>query len=507
MLKALVCLCLLIIILGIPRGFDFSDEGLYVLLADPRQANLGGIFNYDLFFKLFYQFTGLEFGIIGLRIIRLLSYFVGAIALAFFWKNLFGKPKIQVSVFLLGLAGLFGGYAFLPPTLSYNSISVVAVCLWLALISKEKLNSIHWLLLGMIFLILFYSKITVCLLIGLLSLIYLGFEKKLTIRNFLLLISPGIIFEGLFFLIFKENAMTRLVSENGFIFQRNDYSLLHLFKYTLVGLFWILLSSLTFYLFGRLRAFSKFIRLFILGVAGFFLISVFYLTFVTSEWNHIFLLAMFAAICWQLGMINPSDYYNKKGLFLLILLALPFIIHFGSNVYWMRIGIHYWVFWIFAFAIIIEQYSERFQKFFQFSVASITLIILINGLWIAPFEGENLWNSNVPFAYGPDKSILLKQEEVQFLNKLAIEIERKNPQTIVALYRNPGLLYMLGKNPLYSPGYWMPSQAKTYLESGKTVDLILFNNQEEFPFDRANWSTVAELPQPNGDKLVLLWRN
>jgi hypothetical protein len=139
MLKFLVLLSIVAIIFAMPRGFDISDEGLYVLLADPNQENIGGIFNYDLFFKVIYKFTGLEFGIIGLRIIRLISYFIGAYGLALFWKNFFESQRLSSSIFLLALAGLFAGYGFLPPTLSYNSISVVAVCIWLGIISNPSL--------------------------------------------------------------------------------------------------------------------------------------------------------------------------------------------------------------------------------------------------------------------------------------------------------------------------------------------------------------------------------
>jgi len=84
------------VLLVINRGFDVSDEGLYVLLAHPLQENQGGIFNYDLFFKLFHQITGIHFGIVGLRILRLFIYCLGALALAIFYRNL--KFEKQLSL-------------------------------------------------------------------------------------------------------------------------------------------------------------------------------------------------------------------------------------------------------------------------------------------------------------------------------------------------------------------------------------------------------------------------
>jgi hypothetical protein len=138
------------IIFGIPRDFDFSDEGLYLLFYDLNQQNIDGIFNCDLFFMLIHRFKGLEFGIIGLRIIRLISYLTGAFGLAVFRKNLFELQTLSLSIFLLGLAWLFAGYGFLSPTLSYNSIYAVAVCFWGAIISRKNMNLTGRILLGCI---------------------------------------------------------------------------------------------------------------------------------------------------------------------------------------------------------------------------------------------------------------------------------------------------------------------------------------------------------------------
>lgn len=80
-------LSLVVILLGINRGFDFSDEGLYLLMADPHQQNLGGIFNYDLFFKLFCRVKGFEFVIFGMRILPMILYTVAAFSLTLFWKK------------------------------------------------------------------------------------------------------------------------------------------------------------------------------------------------------------------------------------------------------------------------------------------------------------------------------------------------------------------------------------------------------------------------------------
>jgi hypothetical protein len=505
-LKFLIFLSIVAIIFAIPRGFDISDEGVYVMLADPNQENIGGIFNYDLFFKVLYKFTGLEFGIIGLRIIRLISYFIGAYGLALFWKNLFESQKLSLSIFLLALAGLFAGYGFLPPTLSYNSISVVSVCIWLGIISNSTLGPKSWLFLGLIFLVLFYSKITACLLLGLISILYLRAEKEFSLPKVLILISPWLIFEWLYYFLFKENGMTRLTGESGFISQRQDYSILLLIKYTVVGVFWSLTVGIFFFVIGKLRGFSGKLKSGMFLIGTLFLLFVFYKTRITEEWSHFFLLVIFALISWQLGASRIVAFNTKRGFFLFILICLPFLIHFGSNVYWMRLGTHYWVFWIFAFAILIQAKSNKSQTAFYQLIAVSSLLLVVTGIWITPFEGSYLWDSRYAWEYKTGRTILLAKPQIDFLNKLKSEIEPIESGNIASLYMNPGLLYLFDRTSPCIPGYWKSSQAKTFLRDGDQLELILFNPLDSFPFDQKKWEIKDELIQPNGEKLLVLWR-
>ncbi|MFT4855344.1 MAG: hypothetical protein ACI9UV_000002 [Algoriphagus sp.] len=507
MQRVLVFFTILVIIIAIPRGFDFSDEGLYVLLADPNQQNLGGIFNYDLFFKLIFKFSGIDFGIKGLRVFRLISYFLGAFGLAFFWKNLQKASRISFPIFLLALTGLFAGYGFLPASLSYNSISVVAVCLWLGIVSNEALNWKYWLLLGLVFLTLFYSKITVCFLLGFLTILYFGFNKQLNFKYVLFLLTPFIFFEGLFFILFQENALSRLFAEQGFLHQRQDYSMVLLIRFTMVGIFWILFAAFFFLIAGKLKHDLSKLYSTVLVLATFVLCAVFYWTRITEEWSHIFPLTTFALIGMQMGQVNWKQFKSKKRFFIFVLIALPFLLHFGSNVYWMRLGIHYWVFWLFAFALLIQTNSVKFQiAFHRFSAVSSLLLVIV-GIWITPFEGSYLWDSSYSWEYRPGKKILLSKPQIDFLKKLKFEIEPFESGEIASLYLNPGLLYLLNRTSPHIPGYWKPSQAKIFLGNGDELELILFNQRETFPFDQKRWKTKDELIQPDGEKLQVLWRN
>jgi hypothetical protein len=507
MLKFLVLLSIVAIIFAMPRGFDISDEGVYVLLADPNQENIGGIFNYDLFFKVIYKFTGLEFGIIGLRIIRLISYFIGAYGLALFWKNLFESQRLSSSIFLLALAGLFAGYGFLPPTLSYNSISVVAVCIWLAIISKKELNFWNLLFLGFIFSVLFYAKITVCFLLVPFTVVYLLVKKTFRIGTFILISLPFLLCEGLFYFLFQESGLTRLTGELGFLNQRQDYSILLLIKYTATGGFWVFLVGIFFISSATAKkyGFKIYLLILILGIVTIGI--VFYTTLIYSDWSHSFLLITFAGICWQLGTLNFNEFNKDEWLFILILIFLPFLLHFGSNVYWMRLGIHYWVFWLLTLAILIRKKSLKSHFKFHFVASFCSFILIIFGIWITPYEGVYLWKSDNIWEYQPGKEILLSTQKVMFLEELRSEVNASDSKRIVSLFRNPGILYLLGKTSPYSPNYWKPSQARLFFQDGNELDMILFNELEPLPFDLSEWPNQKELIEPKGGNLLILWKN
>lgn len=492
------------ILFGINRGFDFSDEGLYVLLADPAQQNIGGIFNYDLFFKLFYKISGIQFGVVGLRVIRLLSYFLAAFALAVFWKNINNHPRISLPIFLLSLAGLFAGYGFLPPSLSYNSISVVAVCIWLAIVSKIDLKLKDWLILGIVFCTLFYVKITVGLLLGLLTLGYFLLTKALQLPKLFVLLSPFLLFEGIFYLLLQENGTTRLLSEYGFLYHRQDYSIISLIKYTAVGSFWVLLIGIPFWVASQIKKQGFQYFKWILAAGGVLMVTVFYFTFITSEWSHAVLLFTFAGISWQLGTMDISSLTSRESLFIATLILFPFILHFGSNVYWMRLGIHYWVFWLLALVLLTQKKPPTFQTGLYALAAFSSIVLVIFGIWLTPFEGVYLWNASEKWEYQPGKHIFLSQTYIDFLSEIKDEIGEED--MMIALYSNPGLLYMLGRTSPYSPGFWKASQAKALLKGEADLKIILYNQLDEFPFEEMDWLNQKELTQPNGEKLLILWR-
>lgn len=495
--------CLLLIFFAIPRGFDFSDEGLYLLLADPRQANQGGVFGYDLFFKLFYRISGIEFGIQGLRYLRFFTYLLGAIALLIFWKNLFPNASAR-HIFPIALLGLFGGYAFLPAALSYNSLSVVLLCFWLALLSMGRQSLRHYLLLGLILTLLFYVKISVWVLLLPLSLMGYFRQGGLHLRLFLGILLPFVLLEGLFYVIFGECGLSRVFEDTGFLYQRADYSLGMLLRYTSAGFFWTVLSGLPFFFAGfAQRSGRKFHHLlFVLALV--IAVLIFQKTMIYVEWSHSVLLLTFGFAAWLLGVGYLPK--GKQVWFFWVLLLLPFVLHFGSNVYWMRLGIHYWVFWLMAIYMLIPQWSKVAQHSLG-AVAALGSFVLVSfGLWVSPYESPSLWKANQVWEYRPGKEIMLSQEQVDFLVDLRKSLIEVSDGEVLALYGNPGLLSMQGLYSPYSPAFWQVEQVDLFFKSDSGLKMVWYNGRGEFPFDKDSWDEVTTLTQPDGKSLQVLWK-
>ncbi|WP_100629605.1 hypothetical protein [Algoriphagus formosus] len=467
-------ICIAMVILGINRGFDVSDEGLYVLLAHPLQENQGGIFNYDLFFKLFHQITGIHFGIVGLRILRLFIYCLGALALAVFYRNLKGEKRLSLEVYLISLLGLMAGYGFLPASLSYNHLSVVLAAGCLALLSTGTPKLTQNLSLGLLLGILVYVKVTTALLLGLISLGLMLYEKRLNWKVLFALLIPFILLEGVFYLTLSENAIIRLSDGLSIQTGREDYHWWTLVKHTGVGAFWSLLLFVISFLSFRLIK-KKFFQA-LLIISAFHL--TFFITHITDEWNHFFLLLGVVVWAWFFAKSDFSRFSAKEKVWILLLLVLPFVLHFGSNVYWLRIGIHYLVFWIIAWLILAEKARLKSFKWVNIGISFSALLLVFNGLWWHSFEQNELWKNTEKWEYLPGKTIHLSSHQVSTLQKLKTQIGEE--KELLAAYRNSGIPFLLGKTLPQSPGYWDKEQLKGFFPKGYSKD-VLFSPIDSLP--------------------------
>ena len=497
LVASVICIVLLVLA-GLNRGFDISDEGLYVFLADPQQSNVAGIFNYDLFFKLIYQLFSYEFTLVELRIFRLISYLLGAWALMGFWKNISGEEKSDLKVFWIACLGIFAGYAFLPPTLSYNSLVVVLTCFWLKDLSKPALSQGSTLALGSVIALLAYVKISVLPFLMLISLLVIWVKTRDRLKLTLLLILPLLVLECFFWLTLEENATMRLwegIPSNRY---RPTYQFPYLFKSVLVGIFWPFLLAVFFFLCGYLARFKKvtvgyFFWILALGV-GFW---VAYQTHITPEWNHLVLLFSAAVIAYWMGGRELGLF--KLDPWVLLLFILPFALHFGSNVYWLRIGTHYWVFWILGFLWIAKSELRRIAL----PVAILSIFLVFNGIWWHPFGQERpLWTEKLPWHRTAAEVIYLNAEEIAIANKIKGLKSDESRNEILAAYRIPGLVWLAGMNIPFSPGFWELSQIETFFKN--QPQQLIYSGQEELP-QQWRFHHQTDLGQFQGKNMLHLW--
>ncbi len=494
---------LLVILLGINRGFDISDEGLYMLLADPAQENAAGIFNYDLFFKLFYKITGIEFGIVGMRLLRLFVYLLAAISLTFFWKNLTAANKLSLNLFFFSLLGIFAGYGFLPQSLSYNSLSVVLACFWLTLISIKNKTTFQYFLIGLVLACMAYIKITSCLGLGLLTLVWMVYGKEIMLIHILGLIIPMVIIELILYLIVGDFALSRLLEARRMMGYRSEYSYLLLFKYSAVGFFWLAYVSIPFLLAGKFYSFQPKLKCYILLVGLLMLGCVAYYTAITQEWNHIILLLTVAVLSYFAPRLPFAAISPGQRFLLVILLVLPFVLHFGSNVYWLRLGIHYWVFWLLATLYVLSLIQVEFRMLTSIAVGLATLLLVGNGMWIHPFEQEPLWEATQEWDYGNGNRIKLTEKQIDLLS--VIEPIVQDQEQLLAFYRIPGIPYLLNKTSPKSPGFWTKSQAEYFFTSEYQTDLLLFYPLDSLPSFVKNDFSMKYIQLPDGNYLQILW--
>lgn len=489
--------CVIVIISGLNRGFDFTDEGLYALLTEPNQENKAGIFNYDLFFKLYFRLTGYTFSLIELRLLRLLSYLLAAFALVGFWKHLTGDAKIKAEIFWISSLGLFAGYAFLPPTLSYNSLTVVLTCFWLNLITKEQKSILIALLLGVIVSAMVYVKISLVLIFLPATFLILIFWQKVKPIHSLVLMMPLLLSELIFLFLLGENAWMRLQEGIPLNVQRNGYQFAMMVKSIAVGGFWLCVTGAIFFGIAYFRNSKSPLYTAMKIIAIYSLLVICYLTHITDEWNPLVLLAAGAFFGYQIGL--GSLQIGKTNLWIIFLILLPFILHFGSNVYWLRSGIQYLVFWLLGFRWLFGKLKSELSL----GIGFLSIFLVFNGIWWHPFGHEKpLWTHKLEWKMDDGNRLLLDPELVRLATEIKEFQSHYSQSEIVTAYRIPGMAYLTGSTIPLSPGIWEKSQLEGLF--GKKPKMMIYNNLQDLP-ESWTFNYQKELGVFRSDSLQLLW--
>lgn len=389
----------------------------------------------------------------------------------------------QSHFFLISYLGLLASYSFLPPTLSYNSITLCLASCWLYFFDFPNTKSGFALGTGIILGLLIFVKLpTAILLYGISCLaVSLGSKKiKDKLIQLALILLPYPVLDLMLWATLNDSFFLRFTEAISATLSRPDYSWPILLKINFVGWMWVFIAALPWFFLGRISDTqnAKFYLLVFISISCLLILS--WITHITPEWNHVLVLATAACLAFLLGKANWSQLKNPK---FLVILGLPFVLHFGSNVYFLRLSIFFVVFWILAAGILWQPSSVK-SRISAYTLGSISILFLVFiGIWQAPFgHNQPLWKSQTSYTI-PDNSTILIDSALA--NSL-IEIQTRIPEDsqILAAYRNPGIPFLLGKTIPHSPAYWDLSQLEAISLELEHSKLILFSPYDPLP---AQW--------------------
>lgn len=171
-------------------GFDFTDEGFYLLWISNPHLYDSSVYLFGFVYHPIYEFLGGN--IIALRQANLLITFALALALCFAaiseFAGMLRRPRLVLLAASVGFASssllIFAPWLLTP---SYNSLALQALLVSMTgiLIARRELSNksyIGWLLIGIGGWLLFMAKPTTALAWGIVAIIFLALTRKLTIR-------------------------------------------------------------------------------------------------------------------------------------------------------------------------------------------------------------------------------------------------------------------------------------------------------------------------------------
>src|SRR5690606_23481392 len=133
------------------------------------------------------------------------------------------------------------------------------------------------------------------------------------------------------------------------------------------------------------------------------------------------------------------------------------------------------------------------------ALAITVFILVLNGIWINPFEQEPLWNANKTWEYKAERKVMLTDKQIKLLEEL--KEYTCDESSVLAFYRIPGLAYLLGINIPKSPGYWDRTQVEFYYPDGINESLLLYYPYDSLPSAMDSNFQRKMLTMPNGEEL------
>lgn len=495
-LSILLAFVVFVLIWGINKGFDLSDEGLYMLnFLYPNETA-----PYWKYGVLFNQIFGwLDFQVIEYRALRLVLTLFSTWVLTWgFWhwmkNNTFFNSKFQFSrlgIFAFLSLGSLVGYSFGPQTLSYNSLLNIDLQFILGLFfyylfANQKHQKIKaWASLsgiGFILMLMFFTKFSAAILVlGALvfwiALFHINrnkFFKNLILDNLFLLV--GIIF-GLNYFALSSDSLSDLFAElSNSLSTVPGHDLTTIYKtYTVSSRFafvdsvlWMFEIPILFLLLIWFKSEMKqgdflfiFLGILIYTCVRFFLKDYFKSGLIhvnTAFYPYISILFSFLVLHFLIHFKNKKEKITipKREVYLVsfLLFFIPILASAGTNNSLPLQCVLFLSNWFLLFYILLIRISEFIQnKFFAICIVIFIGIISVSqtifGFVYAPYrlngnlfaQKENVENLEKV------KNLKLDLQSKNFILKidsiLNSKIKRLENQPMISVNASPGIVYLL----------------------------------------------------------------
>lgn len=432
-----------LVIFSINKGFDTTDEGLYLLLSDPLQQFEYSIFNHDVIFKFLYKYFGIHFNIIELRILRLVITVSSNLYLGFALEKFYLKINYINQRFFYYLLIIFASltsYLVWAKTPGYNifaiNFTIISSASLLLFINQKNIlfNVINLIIFALGSVFLYTTKVsTFVLIFGVqIILVFILSVNGKNIIKIISLLTSFLIMHYIWSLMFPKlhflNVLQTIKNHSG------KHNIIHL----LIGyhgqipllIYSFLLGTLFKYFLNIFKFKRLAIYIFILlGSLHFLVLDL----FISSQSIRLILFVFFL-----IGIVistNSITIKSKSSHIIIYLLILPIILHFGSDTGLVENLIGYSISLFFVIFLIDLKFINN------------SIIILILSLFILKGLRSNLITN--PNRQGPinEQIYLLEKNNHKIYVEKRIYDRIEKIDSIINTY-NPNIEYLIAPHKL-----------------------------------------------------------
>lgn len=494
----LMIIACLIVFWGLNKGFDITDGGCSVLRYQTIQPSEPCDYWYDHIFVKAIVPESLR----SIMALRLLGFSINiAIALLFsmaiarYYRLLYGKYPSYAITCLCGLSGFINSYPGMPPDLSYNSLNQALLLggtatFLLAQSAKLKRKQLLYLITGLIAGLTIAVKLPSALGFIIVTIVVIRWIEPLPNRMLLVFIG-GVAVASVLLNCFVSpnfiNIYSRAIQD---VLHSNSIHNVHLFGRRFLDLAGTILfssvygcflgASLWVYRHARdpLKKNGALLSLLFLTVSFLVYQSI-------NSWfgsiikSHFYVIWIFSLLIYEI-LSSRNDYKEHKGVgtatwmskeqapVLILLFSIPYIGAVVSAVDWDFISKYYFITYTGLLMILSHSWGRKKQALLLIAIMIYTIVVNLYVYVQHPFGHGPLYRQTIEY-----QGIFIDAERAKFFRdvKMIFLKNQIDPQDgIIVAYSSPGLAYILGG---YEPGgiLWKEKQQSNYFDNLKRLKL------------------------------------